>query len=189
MNKLYVYKGQKPVGIVENAGNMPIDEINRLARALKLLFDRDIHMKPIYPGDFDFDPETGRKLTRIDTFVYPKIKKEVIVMEKTHEFYPTDRYTYDFGLCSPKNGFSQIDTAQDAPYFGTWANPEKFVIFSYCEGDCTTTLCDNKEEFIAEINKCAEWNNENGYGFAIDPGLNPKNIKPWHELELGHFLH
>ena len=58
-------------------------------------------------------------------------------MKITHEFCPGDRYTYDFGLCSFENGWAQIDTAQDASYFGTWANPTRLMIFSYCEGDTT----------------------------------------------------
>jgi len=110
-------------------------------------------------------------------------------MERKEEFCPADRYTYDMGLCSLANGFSQLDTKQDASYFGTWANPTKFVIFSYCEGDCTTTTCDNAEEFITEIHSIAEWNIENGYGFAIDPGWKETDGQPWRNLGLGNFLH
>ena len=62
--RFYVYEGNTPVDIVENADNMSIDDINRLARCLKLLFDRDIHLKPIHPGDFVFNEETGCKLTK-----------------------------------------------------------------------------------------------------------------------------
>ena len=58
-------------------------------------------------------------------------------MKITREFCPGDRYVYDFGLCSYENGWAQVDTAQDASYFGTWANPTRLMIFSYCEGDTT----------------------------------------------------
>lgn len=34
-------------------------------------------------------------------------------MKKTYEFNPTDRYYYDYGQCSTKNGYAQIDTGQD----------------------------------------------------------------------------
>jgi len=71
-NRFYVYEGNRPVGIIEGADQMLIDDINKLARCLKLCFNRDIHMKPIHPGDFDFDPISGRRLNRIDTFVYPE---------------------------------------------------------------------------------------------------------------------
>ena len=81
-------------------------------------------------------------------------------MKKLHDFEPADRYTYDFGLCSSKNGFAQVDTGQDASYFGTWANPEKLIIFNYCEGDCYTTICDSVDEFRAEIAEIKRWNHE-----------------------------
>lgn len=115
-------------------------------------------------------------------------------MKRTSEFLSTSRYTYDSGMCSSRNGFAQIDTWQDASYYGIWANPEKFIIFSYCEGDCSTTECENVEEFIAEINSIRQWAGapENGgeKGFrGIDPGLNPENIKKWHDIGLGHLLH
>ena len=71
-NKFYVYEGNRPVGIVENADQMPVNEIDKLARALKLCFDRDIHIRPIHPGDFQFDNLTGKKLDRVDKFVYPE---------------------------------------------------------------------------------------------------------------------
>ena len=77
MNKFFVYEGQKPVGIIEGADQIEIDDITRLARALKLCFNREIHLKPIRPGDFCFDPLTGRKLNRIEKFEYPEFKKEV----------------------------------------------------------------------------------------------------------------
>ena len=44
-------------------------------------------------------------------------------MKITREFCPGDRYVYDFGLCTYEKGWAQVDTAQDASYFGTWANP------------------------------------------------------------------
>lgn len=113
-------------------------------------------------------------------------------MKKHHDFTPSDRYKYDFRLCSSKNGFAQIDTYQDASYYGTWANPEKLIIFSYCEGDCYTTICETVEEFVAEIEVIRQWNIEQGgpRGFrGIDPGLNPDNIQKWHEIGLGHLLH
>jgi hypothetical protein len=30
-------------------------------------------------------------------------------MKRTSEFSSTSRYIYDFGMCSPRNGFAQID--------------------------------------------------------------------------------
>jgi hypothetical protein len=110
-------------------------------------------------------------------------------MEQKREFAPADRYKYDTGICSLKNGFSQIDTKQDAPYYGTWANPTTFVIVNYCEGDVCVTTCESKEEFIQEIMKCKQWNDEAGFGFAIDPGWNESDGAPWRALGLGELLH
>ena len=42
-------------------------------------------------------------------------------MKITHEFCPRDCDVYEFGLCSYEKGWAQVDTAQDASYFGTWA--------------------------------------------------------------------
>ena len=43
-----------------------------------------------------------------------------------------DRYPMDFG--GPR-GFYQIDTYQDAPYFGLWCNPHTLQLVQYAEGD------------------------------------------------------
>ena len=110
-------------------------------------------------------------------------------MEKIHELAPASRYKYDSLLC-PK-GYAQVDTWQDASYYGTWANPRTLVIFAYVEGDCYTTICETVEEFISEIMVIKEWNNrqENGGFKGIDPGLNPDNIQQWHAIGLGDLLH
>ena len=40
-------------------------------------------------------------------------------MNTTQDFRPlSDRYELDCGPCSYANGFAQIDTTQDAPYYG-----------------------------------------------------------------------
>ena len=95
-------------------------------------------------------------------------------MKITREFAPADRYTCDFGLCSCENGWAQVDTAQDASYFGTWANATRLMIFSYCEGDTTLTEAVTSEEFANELREIDTWNRANGYGPArIDPGFDP----------------
>lgn len=101
-------------------------------------------------------------------------------MEKHQEYCPADRYLYDFGLCSIENGFAQIDTSEDAWYYGTWANPDKLIIFNYCEGDCYTTICETMDEFKKEIISIKESCERRGYRFkGIDPGLNKESIKKW----------
>lgn len=91
----------------------------------------------------------------------------------TREFAPADRYVYDFGLCSTENCFAQIDTGQDASYYGNWCNPEKRVVFSYVEGDCTTQVADTDEEFVSIVREMAAWHDSHGYGpLRLDPGFN-----------------
>ena len=109
----------------------------------------------------------------------------------THrEHVSADRYVYDFGLCSTKRGFAQVDTGQDAWYFGTWANPFKLVIFCYTEGDCCTLVADTPDEFREELFKIKQWNQENGHGFGgIDPGFNEPLAERFRELGLGALLH
>ena len=59
----------------------------------------------------------------------PRCAKGSRGMKTTRAFAPADRCVYDFGPCSTANDWAQIDTAQDASYFGTWANPTKLMIF------------------------------------------------------------
>jgi len=105
-------------------------------------------------------------------------------------FKPTERYEFDFGMCSSKNGWAQLDTSQDASYFGTWANPNTLEIFSYMEGDITHKTADNADEFKAEILEIADWNTEVfGGKFAIDGMCNDLIIQGFISLGLGHLLH
>ena len=111
-------------------------------------------------------------------------------MKTTRTFYPADRYVYEFGLCSFRNGFAQVDTGQDASYFGTWANPFKLIIFTYCEGDCTTVECDTPEEFVAELQAIKKWNEESGHGFrGIDPMCDYDVEGKFLALNIGELLH
>lgn len=111
-------------------------------------------------------------------------------MKITRQFAPADRYLYDFGACSYANGFAQIDTAQDASYFGTWANPTTLVVFTYCEGDTTHQQCVSIEECVAELRRIDAWNIENGHGPArIDPGFDPAMRHAFKRIGLADLLH
>ena len=95
-------------------------------------------------------------------------------MKITRQLCPGDRYVYDFGLCIYEKGWAQVDTAQDASYFGTWANPTRLMIFIYCEGDTTLQEAASPDEFAAELREIDAWNRAHGYGPArIDPGFDP----------------
>ena len=111
-------------------------------------------------------------------------------MEIIRDFEEADRYVYDFGPCSTRNGFAQIDTAQDASYYGTWASPKRRLIVNYCEGDVTITRCDDDSEFVGQIRHLAAWNDEHGWGpMKIDPGLGPELQTAFEALGLGDLLH
>jgi len=111
-------------------------------------------------------------------------------MKTIREFVPADRYAYDFGLCSYKNGFAQIDTSQDASYFGTWANPTKRIIFTYCEGDTTMQEAETDTEFVNEIRLIKKWNIENGHEFlGIDAMCDSEIETAFRKLGLGNLLH
>lgn len=111
-------------------------------------------------------------------------------MKTIREFAPADRYVYDFGACSIKNGFAQVDTEQDASYYGTWANPSRLVIVCYCEGDVTTQIAASPAEFAAALRTLKEWNENNGWRFiGIDPGFDENMATEFKNIGLGDLLH
>lgn len=102
----------------------------------------------------------------------------------------TSRYAFDAGACSLKNGFAQVDTSQDACYFGLWANPETFTVISYCEGDITKQQAATAEEFVEEIRKIKAWHEETGLKFlGIDAWPNKTLEQRFVDLGLGDLLH
>lgn len=111
------------------------------------------------------------------------------MIEQIREFAPGDRYHYDFVVLTYEKGWAQVDTKQDASYYGTWTNPNKLQIFSYCEGDICLTKCTTEDEYRAEVQRCADWNIENGYWKGIDPGFSESMKARFIELNLGHLLH
>ncbi|MDP3960286.1 MAG: hypothetical protein Q8Q26_09575, partial [Pseudorhodobacter sp.] len=84
---------------------------------------------------------------------------------------------------------AQVDTAQDASYFGTWANPTRLMIFSYCEGDTILKEAASPEEFAAELREIDAWNRAHGHGPArIVPGLDPSMKAAFEGLGLAEIL-
>ena len=79
-----------------------------------------------------------------------------------------DRYFYDFGLCSSKGNWAQMDTAQDAPWFGQWANPFARRIICYAEGDRTLIECGTDAEFTAKLDEIAAFHRQNDQWKGID---------------------
>jgi hypothetical protein len=99
------------------------------------------------------------------------------------------RYQLDTAL--PKD-FAQLDTSEDASYYGNWASAKRLVLVSYCEGDCTTTKCETIEEFKQQIESFQAFSNSGGRKFkGIDPGWSPTEdlIKSWRDCGLAHLLY
>lgn len=66
----------------------------------------------------------------------------------------TERYAFDFDRCTYANGWAQVDTYQDASYFGIWTNPDLREIVTYCEGDVTREICDDDGDYRAALVAC-----------------------------------
>ena len=113
-----------------------------------------------------------------------------MAITKTEEFTPDGcRYQYDSGLPAD---FAQLDTNQDASYYGNWASAKRLILFSYCEGDCTTTECETIEEFKQEIEAFLAFCDRIGYKFlGIDPGWvhTEEMLQPWRDAGLAHLIH
>lgn len=110
-------------------------------------------------------------------------------MKTVRTLEPSDRYRFDFQECRSKDGWAQIDTSQDASYYGNWANPFTLQIFSYVEGDVTRTTCDTPAEFADELRRMQGWTIGAGYTFAIDGMCNERIIDKFREYSLGDLLH
>jgi hypothetical protein len=88
------------------------------------------------------------------------------------DFLPADRYLFDFRKCTYEKGWAQVDTSQDASYFGQWVNPKERKIFAYIEGDLVLTQVDTDAELQAVFAEMKHWNEEQGHKFlGIDPGF------------------
>lgn len=100
-----------------------------------------------------------------------------------------DRYWFDFGSCTYKKGWAQIDTSQDASYFGTWTNPDSLELVTYCEGDVTRKTAESDAEYVEMIREHQRWNGEHGHTWGIDPGFKPAMRERFEALGLGNCLH
>jgi hypothetical protein len=97
-------------------------------------------------------------------------------------------------MCGNSKGWAQLDTKQDASYYGNWINPITRELFSYCEGDTTHTVCTDDADFIAAARECIEWHKERDYFLGIDPGwpdTEPRRriTEAFERLGMGEFLH
>ena len=109
-------------------------------------------------------------------------------LTRGHEIM-ADRYKYDFRKCTSTDGWAQLDTKQDASYFGNWVNPLTLELMSYCEGDTTHTQCESEADFIATVRECVQWHSERGYFIGIDGMFEPRIIEAFTRMGMAEFLH
>lgn len=82
---------------------------------------------------------------------------------------PSERYVIDFADDFGSEGWMQYDTDQDAPYFGVWVNPLKFMTLTYAEGDWTLIEATGTKGYNEEIDIMNEFYGEGKIATAIDP--------------------
>ena len=110
-------------------------------------------------------------------------------MKKERKFAQSDRYTYDFGVCSAEKGYCQVDTSQDAAYFGIWTNPHERKIVTYCEGDLIIETAENDKEYVEAIQNLKAWHDSMKRCMKIDAYTQPAQRARLESLGLGDLLH
>lgn len=94
------------------------------------------------------------------------------------------RYDYDFGECTYAEGWAQVDTWEDASYYGNWINPTTLEWQSFAEGDTTHIKFETEAEMIEFAREfCARMNAK------IDPGLGDEMKARFQALGLADLLH
>ena len=110
-------------------------------------------------------------------------------MNKTELFDgEMNRYAFDFGHCRLNDGWAQLDTDQDASYFGNWAHPERLHIVSFVEGDITVIKCEDSDEFRNRIEEIAAFHIGMDGRFSIDAGGDRKREREWNGHGLKCYL-
>ena len=111
-------------------------------------------------------------------------------MKVTRAFEPMgDRYRYDFKLCHFRDGWAQLDTKQDAWYYGNWINPLTLRLCSYAEGDVVVTECADAAEFVTAVREACEWQKQAGYFIGIDGMCSTPIIEAVTRMGLAEYLH
>ena len=113
-------------------------------------------------------------------------------MKITRKFVPdANRYIFDFmKVESPTNQkmpLAQIDTYQDAEYFGVWTNPFKRQIITYAEGDITIQKGESEKEYKRALIDAILFYRDGGKCF-IDPMCNDELKAELERLGMEEFL-
>ena len=112
-------------------------------------------------------------------------------MKRIEEFMENiERYYFDFGECSHHLGYAQVDTSQDAPYFGIWTNPTSLTTVQYIEGDVYRNIAESVEEYVESIRQLkADYEKMGTKVMGIDPMLNTEISNRLIEIGLGDLIH
>jgi len=101
-----------------------------------------------------------------------------------------DRYSFDRQY-TLANGWAQVDTYQDAPYFGIWTSPALLQIFTYCEGDLCLEQCNDVADYVDAVKRCIAFYDGHEKPCRIDvfESRFPEMAKAFRDLGLGEFIH
>lgn len=98
------------------------------------------------------------------------------------------RYDYDEKRTAA-NGWVQIDTCQDAPYFGIWAHAANRRIATFCEGDLMVEICDDDADFQKSLQACLAFYDRDGRPTKIDAAFSEPVAAPYHALGFSDRIH
>lgn len=85
-----------------------------------------------------------------------------------------NRYVFDFELCTYAKGWAQVDTYQDASYFGIWTQPWERRTVTFAEGDLDQEFCISDADYSSALLRCvlAYSDGTDRWPHAkIDPGI------------------
>ena len=94
-----------------------------------------------------------------------------------------NRYTFDFRL---GRAWAQIDTKQDAPYYGTWTEPAARMLIAYREGDVHFRRFGDDDSYTRYLTQLFEANDRYT---GIDPMCRAHLTDRFKRLGLGRLLH
>lgn len=100
------------------------------------------------------------------------------ISKTTASFHDSDRYFFDFTLCTYAKGWMQIDTYQDAWYFGIWTRPHSLEVITFAEGDFTHVVCETFDEYRREIVGIIQTYDSDDAACRIDRGWFPATHMP-----------
>lgn len=73
-------------------------------------------------------------------------------MKRTENFHEDrTRYFYDNSLL--QLGYLQVDTKQDASWYGNWVNLKDRIYIQFAEGDETIIIFDSDEEMVTHLRR------------------------------------